>query len=144
MNKLFEGYAPWFGSIPQRTNGAIVADRPGKITAYASIGMADRGILFSEIGTEVYAGMIVGERNRTEDLTVNIVREKKLTNMRAAGSDATVTLRPPKHLSLDQCIEFISEDELVEVTPKRILLRKMELDAGKRAAMRKKEKYSLN
>ena len=143
MNKLFEGYAPWFGPIPQRSNGAIIADRPGRITTYACVGMVDRGILFTEVGTEVYAGMIVGERNRMEDLTVNIVREKKLTNMRAAGSDATVTLRPPKRLSLDQCIEFIAEDELVEVTPKRIILRKMELDAGKRASARKKGKYSV-
>ncbi|NQV37496.1 MAG: translational GTPase TypA [Candidatus Marinimicrobia bacterium] len=141
MNKLFEGYAPWFGPIPQRSNGAIIADRHGKITAYAAVGMVDRGILFTDVGTEVYDGMIIGERNRTEDLTINIVREKKLTNMRASGSDNTVTLRPPKRLSLDQCIEFIAEDELVEVTPLRILLRKMELDAGKRGSARKREKY---
>jgi len=140
MNKLFEGYAPWFGPIPQRSNGAIIADRAGKVTTYACVGMADRGILFTEVGTEVYTGMIVGERNKVEDLDVNIVREKKLTNMRAAGSDATVTLRPPRKLSLDQCIEFIAEDELVEITPKRILLRKMELDAKKRLSSRKKEK----
>ncbi len=140
MNKLFEGYAPWFGPIPQRQSGAIVADRPGKVTAYACVGMIDRGILFVDVGTPVYAGMVVGERNRSGDLTVNIVREKKLTNMRAAGSDHTVTLRPPRLLSLDQSIEFIAEDELVEVTPKRIILRKMELDANRRYAAKKREK----
>jgi GTP-binding protein len=104
--------------------------------------MVDRGELFIPVGTEVYDGMIIGVRNRTEDLNVNIVREKKLTNMRASGSDATVTLRPPKQLSLDQSIEFIAEDELVEVTPLSIRLRKMELNPSKRASLRKKEKYA--
>lgn len=141
MNTLFDGYAEWFGPIPQRVSGALVADRPGRVTAYASYAMTDRGELFVKVGTEVYAGMIVGERNRTDDLTVNITREKKLTNMRSSTSDATVTLRPPRLLSLDQSIEFIAEDELVEVTPRNIRLRKMELDAGKRAVARKKEKY---
>ena len=104
--------------------------------------MVDRGELFINAGTEVYNGMVIGERNRSEDLTVNITREKKLTNMRSAGSDHTVTLRPPRQLSLDQFIEFIAEDELVEVTPKSIRLRKMELDQNKRLSQRKKEKYS--
>ena len=142
MNKLFDGYAPWFGRIPQRNSGAIVADRNGKVTNYACIGMADRGELFVNVGTEVYDGMIIGERNRSEDLTVNITREKKLTNMRSATSDATVTLRPPRQLSLDQSIEFIAEDELLEVTPQSIRLRKMELDQVKRLSLRKKERYS--
>ena len=142
MNKLFDGYAPWFGRIPQRNSGAIVADRNGKVTTYACIGMADRGELFVDVGTDVYDGMIIGERNREGDLNVNITREKKLTNMRAAGSDSTVNLRPPKQLSLDQCIEFIAEDELVEVSPISIRLRKMELDQNKRASQKKKEKYS--
>ena len=142
MNKLFDGYAPWFGRIPQRNSGAIVADRNGKVTNYACIGMADRGELFVNVGTVVYDGMIIGERNRSEDLTVNITREKKLTNMRSATSDATVTLRPPRQLSLDQSIEFIAEDELLEVTPQSIRLRKMELDQVKRLSLRKKEKYS--
>ena len=142
MNKLFDGYAPWFGMIPQRNSGAIVADRAGKVTTYASIGMADRGELFLDIGKEVYPGMILGERNRPEDLNVNITKEKKLTNMRASGSDNTVNLRPPKRLSLDQSIEFIAEDELVEITPESIRLRKMELDQNKRMAARKKEKYA--
>ena len=140
MNTLFEGHAEWFGPIPQRSSGVLVADRVGRITGYATFAMVDRGELFLEVGRQVYAGMVIGERNRTEDLVVNITREKKLTNMRSSTSDATVTLRPPRLLSLDQSIEFIAEDELVEVTPKNIRLRKMELDAGKRASARKKEK----
>ena len=144
LNKLFDGYAPWFGKISQRKSGALVSERNGKVTTYACLGMVDRGELFINAGTEVYNGMVIGERNRSEDLTVNITREKKLTNMRSAGSDHTVTLRPPRQLSLDQFIEFIAEDELVEVTPKSIRLRKMELDQNKRLAQRKKIKtYSL-
>jgi GTP-binding protein len=139
MNTLFEGYDAWAGPIPQRASGTLVADRVGRVTAYASFAMVDRGELFVEVGTEVYGGMIVGERNRTGDLDVNIVKEKKLTNMRSATSDATVTLRPPRLLSLDQSIEFIAEDELVEVTPENIRLRKMELDAGKRLSIKRRE-----
>ena len=139
MNTLFDTYAPWVGPIPQRMTGVLVSDRPGKITTYASQAMVDRGELFLAVGTEVYVGMILGERNRTGDLDVNICREKKLTNMRASSSDATVTLRPPQILSLDQSIEFIAADELIEVTPKTIRLRKMELDANKRASLKKKE-----
>ena len=142
MNKLFDGYQPWFGPIPQRNSGALVSDRNGKVTTYACIGMVDRGELFVSVGTEVYDGMIIGERNRDGDLNLNITREKKLTNMRASGSDNTVTLRPPRQLSLDQFIEFIAEDELVEVTPENLRLRKMELDQNKRAAQKKKEKYA--
>ncbi len=142
MNTLIEGFQPWFGSIPQRISGALVADRNGKVTTYACVGMADRGELFTPVGTDVYDGMVIGERNREGDLNVNICREKKLTNMRASGSDNTVTIRPPRRLSLDQYIEFIAEDELVEVTPNNIRLRKMELDQNKRITMKRKEKYS--
>jgi GTP-binding protein len=142
MNTLFDGYAEWFGPIPQRLSGALVADRTGKVTTYASLAMVDRGELLVDVGTDVYAGMIIGERNRTEDLVVNITREKKLTNMRSSTSDATVTLRPPHIMSLDQSIVFIAEDELVEVTPRSIRLRKMELDAGRRAVARKKKKQA--
>jgi len=141
MNTLFEGYEPWFGPIPQRQSGAMVADRAGKATGYAVIAMLDRGELFIKVGTPVYAGMVIGERNKTGDLEVNITKEKQLTNMRAAGSDNTVTIRPPRLLSLDQAIEFIAEDELVEVTPENIRLRKMELDSGKRYSMAKKAKF---
>lgn len=139
MNSLLEDYAPWAGSIPQRLSGVLVADRPGRVTSYASYAMEDRGEMIVEIGTEVYAGMIVGERNRSSDLNVNIIKEKKLTNMRASTSDATVILRPPRTLSLDQAIEFIAEDELVEVTPENIRLRKMELDATRRQMKSRKE-----
>jgi len=139
MNSLLEDYAPWAGAIPQRLSGVLVADRPGRVTSYASYAMEDRGEMIVEIGTEVYAGMIVGERNRSSDLNVNIIKEKKLTNMRASTSDATVILRPPHVLSLDQAIEFIAEDELVEITPKSVRLRKMELDATKRQMKSRKE-----
>ena len=127
MNTLFEGYESWAGPIPQRASGALVADRIGRVTTYASLAMVDRGELFVGVGTEVYGGMIVGERNRTSDLHVNIVKEKKLTNIRSSTAEATVTLRPPRLLSLDQSIEFIAEDELVEITPQSIRLRKMTL-----------------
>jgi len=140
MNAIFQGYEPWFGKIPQRTSGALVADRPGRITTYASLAMVDRGELLLEVGTSVYEGMIIGERNREGDLDVNITKEKKLTNMRSSTSEATVTLRPPRMLSLDQTIEFIAEDELVEVTPQNIRLAKMERDRQKRAAQYKREK----
>ncbi len=140
MNTLFEGYEPWYGPIPQRSTGALVSDRAGKITTYASLAMVDRGELFVEVTTQVYAGMVIGERNRSGDLTVNITKEKKLTNMRSSTSEATVVLRPPRPLSLDQAIEFIAEDELVEITPKSMRLRKMELDAGKRAILEKRAK----
>ncbi|MFC1556829.1 translational GTPase TypA [candidate division KSB1 bacterium] len=140
MNTLFDGYKEWFGPIPQRSRGALVADRPGKSTTYASLNMVDRGELFIEVGTAVYEGMVIGERNRSGDLSVNITKEKKLTNMRAASSDATVVLRPPRPMSLDQTIEFIAEDELVEVTPESIRILKMELNSHKRIVAAKKEK----
>ena len=139
MNSLLEDYAPWFGNIPQRMTGVLVADRPGRITSYASFAMDDRGEMMVEVGTNVYAGMIVGERNRSSDLNVNITKEKKLTNMRASTSDATIILRPPRILSLDQAIEFIAQDELVEVTPLSVRLRKMELDASRRQMKSRKD-----
>ncbi|MGQ0793781.1 MAG: translational GTPase TypA [Deltaproteobacteria bacterium] len=141
MNTLFEGYEPWHGAIPQRSTGALVSDRVGKSTSYASLSMVDRGELFIDVGTAVYEGMVIGVRNRSGDLNVNITKEKKLTNMRSATAEATVVLRPPRPLSLDQAIEFIAEDELVEVTPSCHRLRKMELDATKRAIVAKREKY---
>ncbi len=137
MNSLLEDYAPWFGPIPQRTTGVLVADRAGRVTTYACFAMEDRGEMIVEVGIQVYGGMVIGERNRVGDINVNIIKEKKLTNMRASSSDATVILRPPRLLSLDQAIEFIAEDELVEVTPKSVRLRKMELDATKRASQQK-------
>jgi len=142
MNTLFEGYEPWFGPIPQRMTGALVADRPGRVTAYAAFAMADRGELIVTPGTEAYGGMVVGERNRSVDMNVNIVKEKKLTNMRSSTSDQTVILRPARPMSLDQCIEFIAEDELVEVTPEHIRLRKRDLDAQVRMAHYREEKWA--
>lgn len=144
MNTLFEGYEPWHGPIPQRSTGALVADRAGKTTSYASLAMVDRGELFVDVGTQVYEGMIIGERNRSGDLNVNITKEKKLTNMRSSTAEATVVLRPPRPLSLDQAIEFIAEDELVEVTPSCHRLRKMELNAAKRAIEMKREQKSYS
>ena len=128
MNTLFDSYQEWFGDIPQRTSGVLVADRDGKVTSYASLAMADRGVLFVPPGTMVYKGMIVGERNNDGDLVVNITKEKKLTNHRASGSDDTIPLRPPQLMSLDQCLEFIRDDEFVEVTPETIRLRKSNLN----------------
>ncbi|MFQ5768104.1 MAG: adenosylhomocysteinase, partial [Acidobacteriota bacterium] len=142
-NSLLSGFEPWFGSIPRRATGVLIADRPGTITAYASSAMEDRGELLAPVGTTVYTGMIVGERNRPGDLSVNICREKKLTNMRSSTSDILVTLRPPRLLTLDQSLEFIAEDELVEVTPNHIRLRKRELDPARRATLRKQNALGL-
>ena len=108
------------------------------MTAYASFGMEERGELFVKPTTEVYEGMVVGERNREGDLDVNICREKKLTNMRSSTSDVLETLRPPRRLSLDQAIEFIAEDEYVEVTPTSLRIRKAELSASRREVARKR------
>jgi len=144
MNSIFKGYEPWFGPIPQRTTGALVADRAGKVTTYASLATADRGELFVEVGTPVYKGMIIGERNREGDLDINITKEKKLTNIRSSTSEATVTMRPPRMLSLDQSIEFIATDELVEVTPQNIRLSKMVRDKQQRATIYRKEKYAAS
>jgi GTP-binding protein len=138
MNSLMDGWAPWFGPIPKRTCGALVADRAGRATAYAMFGMEERGQLFVAAGEQVYEGMVVGERNRSGDLNVNITREKKLTNMRSSTSDVLVTLRPPRLMSLDQSIEFIDDEEYVEITPKSIRIRKAELSASKREVARKR------
>ena len=132
MNHLFEGYEPFCGPISKRATGALVADRAGKSNTYALNHLQPRGTLFIGEGTPVYEGMVIGENTRPNDLDVNVVKEKKLTNMRAAGSDEMVQLAPPRYMSLEDAIEFISEDELVEVTPKNIRLRKRVLQAGKR------------
>jgi GTP-binding protein len=132
MNSLFHGYIEWQGEIAHRPTGSLVADRAGKTTAYAIFNLQERGEIFVSPGTEVYEGMIVGENARDSDLTVNIVKEKKLTNMRASTSDDAIRLVPPKLLNLEQAIEFIQDDELVEVTPKSIRLRKKILKANQR------------
>ena len=132
LNQLFDGWEPWQGEITQRVTGTLVADRPGRTTAYAIEHLQPRGTLFVGPGEEVYEGMIVGENSRPNDLDVNITKEKKLTNMRAASADELVRLVPPRLLNLEQSIEFIKEDEFVEVTPKAIRLRKKALTANQR------------
>src|SRR5579884_1022862 len=132
MNSLFHGYIEWQGDIPSRPTGSLVADRPGKATGYAIFNLQERGEIFVMPGTEVYEGMIVGENSRNNDLDVNIVKEKKLTNMRASTADEAIRLVPPKILNLEQAIEFIRDDEFVEVTPQSIRLRKKTLKANQR------------
>jgi GTP-binding protein len=132
MNALFDGYIPYQGEIPQRPTGALISDRNGLTTTYSLNGLQERGILFIGAGVDVYEGMIVGENSRDNDLDVNVVREKKLTNMRASSSDEAIRLVPPRALNLEQTIEFIADDELVEVTPKSLRLRKKILQANQR------------
>ena len=130
LNHLFDGYEPWQGEIPHRITGALVADRPGKITGYAIEHVQDRGEMFVEPGERVYEGMIVGENSREEDIDVNIVKEKKLTNMRASTSEEGIPLLPAHRMSLEQALEWIREDELLEVTPASLRLRKRVLQAN--------------
>jgi len=132
LNSIFEGYSEWLGEIPHRLTGALISDRPGKTTAYALWNLQERGELFTGPGEDVYEGMIVGENAREVDLDVNAVREKKLTNMRASTADEAIRLVPHKALSLEQAIEFIEDDEFVEVTPKTLRLRKKILQANRR------------
>ena len=132
LNTLMEGYEPWRGRIPDRSAGALVSDRTGKTTAYALYALLDRGIMFVAPGTEVYEGMIVGEHSRDNDLNVNVCREKKLTNMRASCSDEKLKISTPRILTLEQALEWINEDETVEITPTSIRLRKKILSANAR------------
>jgi GTP-binding protein len=132
MNHLFAGWEPWHGAIPARSTGALAADRVGVATAYAIYNLQERGEIFVEPGTPVYEGMIVGENARPNDMAVNVTKEKKQTNMRASTADEAIRLIPPRKLSLEQAIEFINDDELVEVTPKNIRLRKRILAANQR------------
>ena len=132
-NAISAGYEPWAGEIITRNNGSMVADRAGAATAYAMIALQERGSFFVEPTSEVYAGMVVGENSRADDMEVNITKEKKLTNMRASSSDEFQALTPPRKLSLEECLEFAREDECVEVTPEAIRIRKVELDPNLRA-----------
>lgn len=132
MNTLFAGWAPWFGAMSYRQNGALIADRAGKSIPYALFHLQPRGVLFVEPGIDCYEGMIVGENSRPNDIDVNVSREKKLSNMRASGRDDNIILVPPKKMSLEEAIEWIDEDELVEVTPQSIRLRKRFLTATQR------------
>ena len=133
LHHVFEGYEPWHGELRTRPTGSLVADRRGPTTAFALFNLQERGQLFVAPGVEVYEGMVVGENARSDDLDVNPTKEKKLTNMRSSTSDELVRLIPPRPLSLEQALEFIREDECVEVTPTNVRLRKVELAAQKRA-----------
>lgn len=132
LNHLFDGYETWHGTMSKRQTGALVADRSGKSTTYALFHLQPRGTLFIKENTSVYEGMIIGENSRDNDLDVNVTKEKKLTNMRASGSDDTIQLIPPRILNLEQALEFIKEDELVEITPQSVRMRKKILEANKR------------
>ena len=140
LHHVFEGWEPWMGDLRIRKVGSIVADRRGVATPYAITGLQERTTLFIGPTEEVYGGMIVGQNPRAEDMDVNICREKKLTNVRASSSDDTIRLTPPRRLSLEQALEYIADDECVEVTPAVVRLRKVELDAGARARTVKKLK----
>ncbi|MFN0061793.1 MAG: translational GTPase TypA [Myxococcaceae bacterium] len=132
MSTQFDGYEPWFGYIPKRSNGAIVSDRAGDTVPYALFSIQERGSLFVGPGVQVYEGMVIGEHAHPSDLNVNACREKKLTNIRAAGRDENVILTPPRDMSLEKALEWIAPDELVEVTPKSVRLRKRQLASGER------------
>jgi GTP-binding protein len=132
MNTLFEGYVDWQGDLPSRLTGSLVADRPGRTTAFALWNLQERGDLFVQPGVEVYEGMVVGQNSRWDDMDVNVVKEKKQTNMRASVADEAIRLIPFRPLTLEEAIEFISDDELVEITPKSLRLRKKILEYNKR------------
>jgi GTP-binding protein len=145
MHHVFEKWEPWFGELRTRPTGSLVADRRGQATGFAIENLQERGSLFIAPTDELYEGMVVGENSRREDLDVNASKPKKLTNMRASSADELIRLIPPRPLSLEQALEFISDDECVEVTPKSIRLRKVELSASKRAtaASRRKREAAL-
>ncbi|MCX5109613.1 translational GTPase TypA [Streptomyces sp. NBC_00378] len=131
-HSIFEGHEPWFGELRTRHNGSLVADRAGSVTPFAMVNLQERGVIFTEAGTEVYEGMIVGENSRADDMDVNITKEKKLTNMRAASADTTENVVPARKLSLEQSLEFCREDECIEVTPETVRIRKVVLDQKER------------
>ncbi|MDF5753304.1 translational GTPase TypA [Spongiactinospora sp. TRM90649] len=133
VHHVFEDYEPWFGELRTRATGSLVADRMGSVTAFAMTNLQERGSLFVGPGTDVYEGMVIGENSRADDMDVNITKEKKLTNMRASTSEETEKVIPPRVLSLEQALEFIREDECVEVTPETVRIRKVVLDSSARA-----------
>ena len=140
LNHTFEGFEPWFGDLRTRRTGSLVADRHGPVTAYALLGLQERAEMLVSPTTEVYCGMVVGENSRSEDMDVNVCKEKQLTNHRAAAADQTVKLTPARVLSLEQALEFIADDECVEVTPTHVRLRKVQLDPIARARVVKERK----
>ncbi|MGC5346075.1 translational GTPase TypA [Streptomyces sp. DT24] len=131
-HSIFEDHEPWFGELRTRHNGSLVADRSGSVTPFAMVNLQERGVIFTEAGTEVYEGMIVGENSRADDMDVNITKEKKLTNMRAASADTTENVVPARKLSLEQSLEFCRDDECIEVTPETVRIRKVVLDQKER------------
>ncbi|CAM3397187.1 translational GTPase TypA [Thalassospira profundimaris] len=140
MNRVFHSYGPVKGSIAGRRNGALISNDQGEAVAYALFNLEDRGIMFIEHGERVYQGMIIGEHNRDNDLEVNVLKGKKLTNVRASGKDEAVTLTPPRRMSLEEALSYIQDDELVEVTPKSVRIRKLHLDPNvRKRESRKKE-----
>ena len=140
LHHVFDGYEPWHGELRTRPTGSLVADRRGMATSYAIAGIQERGTIFIEPGVEVYEGMVIGENSRADDMDVNAVREKKLTNMRASGSDEAEKLIPPKRLNMEGALEFCAEDECVEVTPAVVRIRKVILDQNERARAASKAK----
>ncbi|MEV6211044.1 translational GTPase TypA [Kitasatospora sp. NPDC051914] len=141
-HSIHEGYEPWFGALTTRNNGSLVADRAGVVTAFAMTNLQERGVLFTDPGTEVYEGMIVGENSRSDDMDVNITKEKKLTNMRSSTADVTESIVPPRKLSLEQSLEFCREDECIEVTPETVRIRKVVLDQKERGRTASRAKKS--
>ncbi|MGW0941720.1 translational GTPase TypA [Streptomyces sp. NPDC002623] len=140
-HSIHEGHEPWFGTLTTRNNGSLVADRAGAVTAFAMTNLQERGVLFTDPGTEVYEGMIVGENSRSDDMDVNITKEKKLTNMRSSSADSFEAIVPPRKLSLEQSLEFCRDDECVEVTPEAVRIRKVVLDQRDRARTASRAKH---
>jgi GTP-binding protein len=140
LHHVFERYEPWFGEIRTRNNGSMVADRRGQSTTYALLNLSERGEMLVGPGADVYEGMIVGENSRGEDMDVNVAKEKKLTNIRSSTAEELVRLPPPRNMSLEQALEFIGDDEAVEVTPKVVRLRKAVLPATERARIQKRDR----
>jgi GTP-binding protein len=142
LHHVFDSYEPWFGELRTRSTGSLVSDRMGAVTSYALTGVQERGTIFVEPGDEVYEGMVIGENSRSDDMDVNCVREKKLTNMRASGTDDSEKLIPPKKLNMEGALEFCREDECVEVTPAVVRIRKVTLDGAERARATSRAKKS--
>jgi GTP-binding protein len=142
MNHCFEAYQPFKGDIATRNRGSLVASESGVTVAYGLFNAQERGTLFVDAGVSVYAGMIVGENARSQDITVNVCKKKQLTNTRASGSDEALRLIPPLNMTLEKCLEFINNDELLEVTPQSLRLRKMILDKTERERSAKKKEQA--
>ncbi len=141
-HSIHEGHEPWFGDLRTRNNGSLVADRSGAVTAFAMTNLQERGVLFCDPGTEVYEGMIVGENSRSDDMDVNITKEKKLTNMRSSTADVAESIVPPRKLSLEQSLEFCRDDECIEVTPETVRIRKVVLDQKERGRAASRAKHA--